>query len=117
MQYMILIYGDEQAWGSMPEGERAKSFAAFMEYNKTLADSGALRAGGQLQPSRKATTLRAPTGKVVSTDGPFAEMREQLGGYYVVETETPEEAVRLASLCPAIYGGAIEVRPLLPANF
>ena len=117
MHYMILIYGNEQAWAEMPEDVRAQSFAAFMEYNKKLADSGALRGGGQLQPSARATTLRAREGKVTMTDGPFAETREQLGGYYIVETDTLDQAVALAGQCPAIHGGAIEVRPLLPSNF
>jgi hypothetical protein len=117
MQSMILIYGNENAWAEMSEAERANGFAAFMEYNKKLASSGALRGGGQLQPSRTARTVKAKDGKLVTVDGPFAETREQLGGYYVVEVETHEAATALAAECPAAWGGAIEVRPLLPSNF
>lgn len=117
MQYMILIYGDEQSWSKMSEADRSTSFAAFMQYNQELATSGALRSGQQLQPSRAAKHLKMVNGKVASTDGPFVEVKEQLGGFYIVEVATEEEVVALAGKCPAIHGGVIEIRPLLPQNF
>lgn len=75
--------------------------------------SGVLRHGEQLHPSGTAKTLRAVQGKVVSTDGPFAETKEQVGGYYVLET-TEADAIAWATKCPAVYGGAIEIRAIVP---
>jgi hypothetical protein len=116
MQYMILIYGNEKAWSSMPKAEMDKSFAAFMEYNKQLAMSGVLKQGEQLHPSHTAKTVRMKNGAVVNTDGPFAESKEQLGGYYIVDVPSEKEALEWAAKCPAVYGGALEVRPVLPVN-
>lgn len=112
MKYMMLLYGDEAAYASMSEAEQKEAFNAFMEYNRALAESGVLREGAELQPSMTARTLRMRDGSVVTTDGPFAEAREQMGGYYVLEVPSLDEALAWAAKCPAIYGGAIEVRAL-----
>jgi hypothetical protein len=112
MQYMILIYGDEQAYQSMPAEAQQDVFKAFMEYNAALAAGGVLRAGESLQPSFTASTIRMKDGRVQTTDGPFAETREQLGGYYVIETTSLDDAIAWAARCPAIHGGSLEVRPL-----
>ncbi len=111
MQYMILIYGDESAWASMPPEQAQASFAAFMAYNQELAASRAMRGGLMLKPSGTATTLRAHNGQIVTTDGPFAEAREQLSGYYLIEVDSLDEALAWAAKCPAVWGGSIEVRP------
>ncbi len=81
MQYMILIYGNEGGWDAMSEKQRAESFAAFMQYNKDLAASGKLRLAEQLQPSKTARKVHVDQGKLVTTDGPYAETKEQLGGF------------------------------------
>ncbi|MEM7604261.1 MAG: YciI family protein [Myxococcota bacterium] len=91
-----------------------ETFNAFMAYNAELAKAGVLRAGGQLQPSHTATTLRAKDGKVAMTDGPFAETKEQMGGYYIVEVDNLDDALTWAKRCPILFGsgGVIEVRPV-----
>jgi hypothetical protein len=116
MLYMVLIYGDEQAWKNMPPEQMKQSFTAFMEYNKELAKSGVLRAGEQLQPSHTARKVSAKQGKVITTDGPFIETKEQLGGFYVLDVPSEEVALEWAAKCPAVYGGTIEVRPVLPVD-
>ena len=113
MQYMLLLYGNEAGWAKMSEDEMKAAMASYAEFNKELAASGVLSHGEQLRPSATATTLRVVHGKVVSTDGPFAEAKEQVGGYYVLDT-TEADAIAWASKCPAVYGGAIEVRALVP---
>lgn len=114
MQFMILLHSDESAWAKMTPDEVRAAMGSFAEYNKALSASGVLRHGEQLQPSMKAKTLRMNKGKVLTTDGPFAESKEQLGGYYVLETATEEEAIEWAKKCPVIYSGTIEVRALIP---
>ncbi|MBC7793741.1 MAG: YciI family protein, partial [Clostridia bacterium] len=76
MQYMILIYGNEGAWSTMPPDQMKQSFEAFMQYNQNLAKAGILRSGEQLQPTRAATTVRMAQGKIETRDGPFAETKE-----------------------------------------
>ena len=112
MQYMILIYDDEKAWATLSEAEAGKIFGAYMEYSKELAKAGVLRGGASLQPTHTATTLRMKGGKVATTDGPFAETKEQLGGYYLIDVPNLDEALRWAGKCPGIHGGSIEVRAL-----
>jgi hypothetical protein len=112
MRYMILIYGNEQDFAAMPAEAQQDVFKAFMEYNEALAAAGVVRGGESLQPSFTASTVRMKDGRIQTTDGPFAEMREQLGGYYLIDTETLDEAIAWAAKCPAIHGGSIEVRPL-----
>jgi len=114
MQYMILIYGNEGGWDAMSEAQRAESFAAFMQYNKDLAASGKLRLAEQLQPSKTARKVHVDQGKLVTTDGPYAETKEQLGGFYIVDVADEAEAMALAQKCPAVWGGVLEVRPLVP---
>lgn len=113
MQYMILIYGDEQAWVSMPEEARRGVYAAHDVYARRLVQAGVLRGGSELAPTTSATTLRVRGGKVLQTDGPFAETREQLGGYYLVEVPDLDEALRWARECPGVADGCVEVRPLV----
>ena len=113
MQYIILIYGDEQRFAQQMSGDAMQQmYAAFMQYNKDLAGAGVLRAGAELKPTATATTLRIRDGKTTLTDGPFAETKEALGGYYVIDVPTLDEALKWAARCPAAHGGSIEVRPL-----
>jgi hypothetical protein len=113
VNYMILIHNDERAWSAMTDEQRQQSFTAYMAYNAMLAKAGALKAGEQLLPSQASKTLRKKGASVISTDGPFAETREQLGGYYILECATEAQALTLAGQCPGLdYGGVIEVRPI-----
>jgi hypothetical protein len=111
MQYMLLIYGDEKAWTSMPEAEIEKVMQAYMDYSNELAAAGVLRGGSELAPVATATTVRVRNGKVLTTDGPFAETKEQLGGYYLIDVPNLDEAIKWASKLPAALDGAVEVRP------
>ena len=111
---MILIYGDEKNFALMasdPESQR-KMYEAFAGYNTELRGAGVLRAGGELKPTHSATTVRVRDGKIVTVDGPFAETKEQLGGYYIIDVPHLDDAVKWAARCPAAHGGSIEVRPI-----
>jgi hypothetical protein len=112
MQYMLLIYGDEKMAASMSEAEAGKFMAEFNVFSKSIAESGNFVAGGRLQPTSSATTVRVREGKTLTTHGPFAETREQFGGYYLVEARDLDEALALAARIPAARLGSIEVRPL-----
>lgn len=113
MQYMLLIYGDERIYESMSEGKIKQLMAGFGEYTAALTAAGVLRGGSELAPVRSATTVRGKGGKPVCTDGPFAETKEQLGGYYLIDVPNLDEAIHWAGRCPAASSGSIEVRPLV----
>ena len=113
MRYLILIYGNEQHWTSMTPEATAAVLDEYNVFTQQLLDAGALRGGDELQPSFTATTIRRRDGVLQTTDGPFAETKEQLGGYYVIETDTLDEAIALASKCPGASTGSIEVRPIV----
>ncbi|MBX2799540.1 MAG: YciI family protein [Myxococcales bacterium] len=112
MKYLMLLRGDEAAWSAMPEPQREAAIAAYMQYNADLAEAGVLAGGAQLKPSFTATTLREVDGEVALTDGPYAETREHIGGFYVLEVPDLDTALSWARRCPALRGGSIEVRPL-----
>jgi hypothetical protein len=114
MQFMMLLYADEASYSKMSPEEMKQAMAGFAQYNRDLASAGVLKHGEPLKPSHTARTLRMKQGKVVGTDGPFAESKEQLGGYYVLEVRSEQEAIEWASRCPVLYGGTVEVRELLP---
>ena len=113
MQYMILIYGDEKIYESMSENEIKQLMADFGDYTAALTGAGVLRGDSELAPVRNATTVRARNGKPVCTDGPFAETKEQLGGYYLIDVPNLDEAIHWAGRCPVAATGSIEVRPLV----
>ena len=110
MQYLILIYHDESQWVHLSEADQQKVFTAYMQYTKDLAESGALRGGHSLKPTMTATTVRKRDGKVTTTDGPFAETKEQLGGYYLIDVPDLDGALKWAAKCPGANYGSIEVR-------
>ena len=112
MQYLILIYEDEKAWAAMPEAEMNAAFGEYMTYSKEMALAGVMKGGASLQPTMTATTVRIRNGKTAKTDGPFAETKEQLGGYYVIDVPNLDEALKWAAKCPGSKTGSIEVRPL-----
>jgi hypothetical protein len=114
VQYLLLIYESEAAWAKASEAERGKIFQEYMTYTKGIRQSGHYVAGQALQPVATATTVRVKDGKTLTTDGPFAETREQLGGFYMVEAKDLDEAIKLATGIPAVRTGCIEVRPIMP---
>ena len=117
MQYLLLIYGDEQAqneqFAQMSEAEQKESLDQWWAYTKELEDAGVHVAGEALHPTQSAKTVRLREGEQLVTDGPFAETKEQLGGYYVIDVETEEEALRWAGKMPSAPYGSIEVRPVM----
>ena len=113
MQYMLLIYDDENVWQTMPEEERDALVGEYFAYTQELQDAGAYIAGDALQPIATATTLTVRDGKTLTTDGPFAETKEQLGGYYLVEAAALDEALEWAAKIPSARIGKIEVRPVM----
>ena len=114
MQYMILIYGDEKNFAQMANNPAAQKamYEAFGKYGGDMRAAGVLRGGAELKPTSTATTVRVKNGKTVTTDGPFAETKEQLGGFYTIDVANLDEAVKWAARCPAAQGGSIEVRPV-----
>ncbi|WP_044237761.1 YciI family protein [Chondromyces apiculatus] len=113
MQYMILIYDDESVWASMPEAQSQQLFGEYRAYTEEMTKAGVLRGGDALKPVSTATTVRVREGKTLTTDGPFAETKEQLGGYYIVEVPDLEAALKWAAKCPSAAIGSIEVRPVM----
>ena len=112
MKYILLIYGDESTWANMSEDDMRRVYDEHMAYGKAMEEAGVIRGGAELRPSSTATTLRFGDGRPVTTDGPFAEAREQLGGYYVIEVESLDQALDWAARMPGMSSGAVEVRPL-----
>ncbi|HYT79910.1 MAG TPA: YciI family protein [Actinomycetota bacterium] len=112
MRYMLLIYGDEKQWANMGPAEQKAEFEAYDAFGKWLAEKGWMRAGDALQGTSTATAVRLREGKVLTTDGPFAETKEQLGGFYQIECDNLDQAIEAASKIPAVRGGTIEVRPI-----
>lgn len=113
MQYMLLIYDDEQVWANMPETERNSAYGEYFAFTNELREKGAFVAGDQLQPTAAATTVRIRKGDQLVTDGPFAETKEQLGGYYLIEADSVDEALEWAAKIPSARYGSIEVRPVV----
>lgn len=123
MRYAILIYDTQSASPSAeppPPEVWQQVMDEYNAYTTMLRDSGAFQAGEALQPVPTATTIRQQDGRTVTTDGPFAETKEALGGFYIVEAKDLDEALALGAACPGIrYGAAIEVRPVVdfPADY
>jgi hypothetical protein len=111
MQYMLLIYGDEKIWSEMSESEIKRTMQAYVEFSRELAASGALRGGSELQSVASATTVRVRNGKPLICDGPFAETKEQLGGYYLIDVADLDAAIHWAAKIPSAAHGSIEIRP------
>lgn len=114
MQYVLLIYGNEEHWGTLSDAQKDSVMQEYMEFTKSIAQSGHYRAGNELSPVGNATTVRVRDKKRAVTDGPFAETKEQLGGYYLVEAKDLDEALSLAARIPSARWGSIEVRPIIP---
>ena len=113
MQYMLLCCFDEYVWETFPDAEKDKIMKEYGELILDLVKTGRLRGGGQLYATAAATTVRIKNGKLSFTDGPFAETKEQLGGYHVIECQDLDEAMTIAARIPTLHaGGAIEVRPV-----
>ena len=113
MKYMLLIHDEEKAWAKLTEAERQKMYAEYGAFSTELRAAGQHLASSQLQPTSTATSVRVRDGKRLVTDGPFAETREQLGGYYLIEAKNLDEAIGWAAKVPSAKVGTIEVRPIV----
>jgi hypothetical protein len=116
MKYLLMIYDEEKAWGGLSEAEQGAMMREYGDFTQRIKTSGNYIGGFQLQPISTATSVRVRNGKRLLTDGPFAETREQLGGYYLVEAKNLDEAIELASQIPSARLGTIEVRPVVEAR-
>ena len=113
MKYMLLIVGDESKYAEMSEEEGRAQMQRWTDYTKDLVDAGAFVAGEGLQTSTTATTLRLQDGERLLTDGPFAETKEQIGGYYTIECKNLDEAIEWAAKLPSAEWGVTEIRPVM----
>jgi hypothetical protein len=113
MQYMLLIYNDPNGWESMSEADRGGIYNAYGTFTAELQASGKMVAGDALQATDTATSVRVRDGETLTTDGPFAETKEVLGGYYLIDVETLDEALEWAAKIPGAGYGTIEVRPVV----
>ncbi len=111
MRYLALIYGNEAAASTMSKAEYEAEFVAYDEFGKTEAEH--LQDGAALHPTSTATTVRVREGKSLTTDGPFAETKEQLGGFYVLKCKDLDEAIEVAAKIPGAKVGSIEIRPII----
>jgi hypothetical protein len=112
MKYILLIYGDEKRWASLSQEEMQKIYDGHRAYGEGMTKAGIMRGGSELKPVSSATTVRFTNGKPATLDGPFAETKEQLAGYYMIETDNLETALEWAAKMPGMTDGAVEVRPL-----
>src|SRR5580692_11023257 len=113
MQYLLMIYRSEAELFKMNDADRQKMSGEYGTFTQSIIQSGHFKAGDGLQPATTATTVRVRDGKVLTTDGPFAETREQLGGYYLVEAKDLDTALGIAARIPGAKAGSIEVRPVM----
>jgi hypothetical protein len=112
MQYLLMIYQNEAEFATAVAASQGKMMEEYRVFTQSIIQSGNFKAGDALQPSSTATTVRVRDGKMLTTDGPFAETREQLGGYYLVEAKNLDEAIAIAARIPGALHGSIEVRPI-----
>lgn len=112
MKYLCLIYDEEKKLAAMPKDESDAFMGAYFAYTNDIRASNHFLAGHALQPVHTGTTLRFRNGKLSTTDGPFAETKEQLGGFYLIEARDLNDAIQVASRIPSVKTGSIEVRPI-----
>lgn len=114
MQYLCLIYSDETMYPRMARAEAENMMAEYMAFTAKVKESGHYIGGNRLQPTHTSTSVRIRNGNLSATDGPFAETKEQLGGYYLIEAKDLNDAIQVASRIPGAKVGTIEVRPIAP---
>ena len=112
MKYLCLIYSDESRIASLSEKDSKSFLGEYMAFTDSIRNSGHLIASQRLRPTHTATTIRSRNGKLSTTDGPFAETKEQLGGFYMIEAKDLDDAISVASRIPGTRVGSIEVRPV-----
>jgi hypothetical protein len=112
MQYLLMLYSDETGWSKMTPAEQEQGMAAYTAFTEALKKAGAHAGSNRLQPISAATTVRVANGKTQVLNGPYADSKEQLGGYYLIEAPDLDAAISWAARCPGASHGVIEVRPI-----
>jgi len=115
MQYLLSIYTDEAGWAKLPPEQQKQGVAAYVAYTEALKSAGVWVNSNRLRPSSTATTVRTTDGKTQVLDGPYAESKEQLAGYYLIDVPNLDEALSWAARCPGAQHGVMEVRAVWPA--
>ena len=113
MKYLCLIYENEKGWEQMPKEQADAVMGEYFAFTDGIKKSGQYVGGDALHPTQTATTVRVRNGKTLTTDGPFAETKEQLGGYYLIDAKDLNEALQVASRIPSARWGSVEVRPVV----
>ncbi|MGA3188302.1 MAG: YciI family protein [Bryobacteraceae bacterium] len=112
MEYVLFAYVDEAGWPKLTKAEQEQGMAAYTAYYEALTKAGVLKGSNRLQPTSAATTVRSANGKAQVLDGPYADSKEQLGGYFLIDVADLDAAISWAARCPASMHGVVEVRPL-----
>jgi hypothetical protein len=112
VKYLCLIYDDESKWGTMPQAEAEAMMGEYFAFTEGIKKSGHYLGGEALKPTQTASTVRVRSGKISTTDGPFAETKEQLGGYYLIDAKDLNDAIQVAAKIPSARIGSVEVRPI-----
>lgn len=113
MQYILLIYSSEKMWDGKTSEEINQVMGEYGAFTESIVKSGNFKAGEELQPTTAATTVRVRNGTPETTDGPFAETREQLGGFYLIDADNLDQAIEIAGRIPSARDGCVEVRPIM----
>jgi hypothetical protein len=112
MQYILMLYARESGWSELTQAQQQQAMGAYNAYTEALNSAGVLKGVNRLQPASTATTVRVANGKSQVLDGPYADSKEQLGGYYIIDVPDLDAALSWAARCPAASHGLVEVRPL-----
>jgi hypothetical protein len=112
MQYLLMLYADESGWSRLTEAQQQEGVAAYMAYTEALKNAGVHKGSNRLRPVSAATTVRVTNGKSQVLNGPFADSKEQLGGYYLIDVPDLDAAISWAARCPGAGHGVVEVRPV-----
>ena len=112
MQYLLLIYANETGWSRLSPAEQEQGVSSYREFREAMTKASVLKGANRLQPTSNATTIRVVDGRSQVIDGPFAETKEQLGGYYLIDAPNLDAAISWAARCPGASHGAVEIRPL-----
>jgi hypothetical protein len=116
MKYALLIYASEQDWANQSDEEQGQAHQEYMAFTKDIVDRGIYQSGEALQATATATTVRVRDGETLTTDGPFAETKDQLGGFYLVDCKDLDEAIEVAARIPDVRRGSIEIRPIMDVD-
>lgn len=113
MKYMLMIWSNEAEYAALPDAVKQEGMGAYFAYTKALREAGMMVAGEPLHPSSMATTVKVREGKSQVLDGPYADTKEQVAGYYVIEAPDLDTAIAWATRCPGAHHGTMEVRPII----